>query len=302
MNDSAKKKIRALLLSSAAALIHQNSNAEAINNFSFDIKDDNNSLDISSKRWNRVYKNVASLQKNGDIKYIASHRSHMSHRSGGGGGGYGHRSHSSHYSSYGGSSHYSSSSSSSYSGSSRVSTPKPHVKTPGEYSYGDRTLKNGIYGSDVSALTSYLSNALYINRASIQEKSGYSVYDANIANAIKHFQKDAGLRQTGIADSETLNSLKSWDAAKTTVILGTRELSFSESAPDRGTDVTELVNLLTKVGFAPDPKKIIVSDDGRTEFTKDIETAVRFFQAYNKLNVTGRADEATIKALKAKAK
>jgi len=44
-----------------------------------------------------------------------------------------------------------------------------------------------------------------------------------------------------------------------------------------------------------------MTNDGRTEFTKDIATAVRFFQAYNNLSVTGRADEATIKALKTKA-
>lgn len=45
----------------------------------------------------------------------------------------------------------------------------------------------------------------------------------------------------------------------------------------------------------------VMTNDGRTEFTKDIATAVRFFQAYNNLSVTGRADEATIKALKTKA-
>ena len=107
--------------------------------------------------------------------------------------------------------------------------------------------------------------------------------------------------QTGIADQTTINKLKSWNNSKTTVILGTRELSYSESSTDKGTDVTELVNLLTKAGFAPDPKKIVMTNDGRTEFTKDIATAVRFFQAYNNLSVTGRADEATIKALKTKA-
>jgi peptidoglycan hydrolase-like protein with peptidoglycan-binding domain len=43
-----------------------------------------------------------------------------------------------------------------------------------------------------------------------------------------------------------------------------------------------------------------MTSDGRTEFTKDIATAVRFFQAYNNLTVTGRADDATIKTLKSK--
>ncbi len=183
----------------------------------------------------------------------------------------------------------------------RILTANLSQRQAGDYSIGDRTLKTGIHGSDVTSLTGYLATALYINRSWIKEKEGYSLYDATIASAVKHFQKDAGLPQTGIADQTTINKLKSWNNSKTTVILGTRELSYSESSTDKGTDVTELVNLLTKAGFAPDPKKIVMTNDGRTEFTKDIATAVRFFQAYNNLSVTGRADEATIKALKTKA-
>lgn len=299
MKKSAKNKIKALLLSAAAALLPTHAQAEEATTFMPDLGNNDDFFGETNRLWGKVFKNVAKLDKNGDVKYIASHRSHMSHRSGGGGGGYGHRSHYSHYSSYGGgSSHYSSSSSSRRSSSS-YSKPKP--KTAGDYSIGDRTLKTGIHGSDVTSLTGYLATGLYINRSWIKEKEGYSLYDATIASAVKHFQKDAGLPQTGVADQTTINKLKSWDNSKTTVILGTRELSYSESSTDKGTDVTELVNLLTKAGFAPDPKKIVMTRDGRTEFTKDIATAVRFFQAYNNLSVTGRADETTIKALKAKA-
>lgn len=299
MKNSAKNKIKALLLSAAAALLPTHAQAEEATTFMPDLGNNDDFFGETNRSWGKVFKNVAKLDKNGDVKYIASHRSHMSHRSGGGGGGYGHRSHYSHYSSYGGgSSHYSSSSRSRRSSSS-YSKPKP--KTAGDYSIGDRTLKTGIHGSDVTSLTGYLATGLYINRSWIKEKEGYSLYDATIASAVKHFQKDAGLPQTGVADQTTINKLKSWDNSKTTVILGTRELSYSETSTDNGTDVTELVNLLTKAGFAPDPKKIVMTSDGRTEFTKDIATAVRFFQAYNSLSVTGRADEATIKALKAKA-
>ena len=288
-----------MLLSAAAALLPTHAQAEETTTFMPDLGNNDDFFGETNRLWGKVFKNVAKLDKNGDVKYIASHRSHMSHRSGGGGGGYGHRSHYSHYSSYGGgSSHYSSSSSSRRSSSS-YSKPKP--KTAGDYSIGDRTLKTGIHGSDVTSLTGYLATGLYINRSWIKEKEGYSLYDATIASAVKHFQKDAGLPQTGVADQTTINKLKSWDNSKTTVILGTRELSYSESSTDKGTDVTELVNLLTKAGFAPDPKKIVMTREGRTEFTKDIATAVRFFQAYNNLSVTGRADETTIKALKAKA-
>ena len=293
MKNSAKNKIKALLLSAAAALSPTHAQAEEATTFMPDLGNNDDFFGETNRSWGKVFKNVAKLDKNGDVKYIASHRSHMSHRSGG------HRSHYSHYSSYGGGSSHYSSSSSSRSSSSSYSKPKP--KTAGDYSIGDRTLKTGIHGSDVTSLTGYLATGLYINRSWIKEKEGYSLYDATIASAVKHFQKDAGLPQTGVADQTTINKLKSWDNSKTTVILGTRELSYSETSTDKGTDVTELVNLLTKAGFAPDPKKIVMTSDGRTEFTKDIATAVRFFQAYNNLSVTGRADEATIKALKAKA-
>lgn len=298
MKNSAKSQIKALLLSAVAALLPTHAQAEETTNFMPDLGNNDDFFGETNRSWGKVFKNVAKLDKNGDVKYIASHRSHMSHRSGGGGGGYGHRSHYSHYSSYGGGSSHYSSSSSSRSSSSSSSYSKP--KTAGDYSIGDRTLKTGLHGSDVTSLTGYLATGLYINRSWIKEKEGYSLYDTTIASAVKHFQKDAGLPQTGVADQTTIDKLKSWDNSKTTVILGTRELSYSESSTDKGTDVTELVNLLTKAGFTPDPKKIVMTSDGRTEFTKDIATAVRFFQAYNSLSVTGRADEATIKALKAK--
>lgn len=300
MKNSAKNKIKALLLSATAALLPTHAQAEEATTFMPDLGNNDDLFGETRRSWGKVFKNVAKLDKNGDVKYIASHRSHMSHRSGGGGGGYGHRSHYSHYSSYGGGSSHYSSSSSSRSSSSSYSKPKP--KSAGDYSIGDRTLKTGIHGSDVTALTGYLATGLYINHSWIKEKEGYSLYDATIASAVKHFQKDAGLAQTGIADQTTIDKLKSWDNSKTTVILGTRELSYSETSTDKGTDVTELVKLLTKAGFPPNPKKIVMTSDGRTEFTKDIATAVRFFQAYNNLRVTGRADDTTIKALKAKAR
>lgn len=296
MNFSAKHTIKVLLLSAVAALMHTNAQAEEIANFTTGFSGGEDISEESKRSWGKVFKNVVKINKNGEAKLIASHRSHMSHRSGGGGSG--HRSHYSHYSSYGGgSSHYSSSSS--Y-GSSSSSYSKPKPKTAGDYTIGERTLKTGIHGSDVTSMTGYLATALYINRSSIKQKDGYSLYDATIASAVKHFQKDAGLAQTGIADKATIDKLKTWDSSKTTVILGTRELSYTESAPDRGTDVTELVHLLTKAGFAPDPKKIVMTNDGKTELTKDIATAVRFFQAYNNLSVTGRADDETIKLLRSK--
>lgn len=294
MKEIIKKRLRSILLTATAALINSNANAETTSSMPA-IREEDNPTVSQNKGWNKIFKNVAQITKSGDVKHIASHRSHMSHRSGGGGGG-GHYSHASHYSSYGGgSSHYSSSSSSSY--KSSYSKPKPHIKAPGEYSYGDRTLKSGIYGSDVTSLTGYLATKLYLDRSLIKEKDGYSLYDATIISAVKHFQKDAGLAQTGIADTKTMDKLEAWDKENTTVILGTRTLSYNESRLESGTDVTQLVNLLTKAGFPPNPQ-LIQMTNGKTVFTKDIETAVRFFQAYNKLAVTGEANSSTIKALR----
>ena len=292
MKKEIQHKLRALMLSAVAAVFHSNAQAEVPALPTISSADEKDLISSAKLGWNRVFNNVAKIDKNGDVKYIASHRSHMSHRSGGGGGGYGHRSHYSHYSSYGGgSSHYSSSSRSSSSRS--YSKPKPKVKTAGEYSLGERTLKSGIYGSDVTSLTGYLATNYYIKRTQIKEKEGYSLYDATVVSAIKHFQKDANLPQTGVADTQTIKKLESWDSSNTTVDLGMRTLTKSIN----GTDVTILVNLLTKAGFAPDPTKIVMSN-GKTEFTRDIEIAVKLFQAYNGLSVTGSAGEETIKALR----
>lgn len=292
MKKEIQHKLRALMLSAVTAVFHSNAQAEVPALPTILHADDKDFISSAKSGWNRVFKNVAKIDKNGDVKYIASHRSHMSHRSGGGGGGYGHRSHYSHYSSYGGgSSHYSSSSRSSSSRS--YSKPKPKVKTAGEYSLGERTLKSGIHGSDVTSLTGYLATNYYLKRIQIKEKEGYSLYDATVVSAVKHFQKDANLPQTGVADTQTIRKLESWDSSNTTVDLGMRALEKNIS----GTDVTALVNLLTKAGFAPDPTKIVMSN-GKTEFTRDIEIAVKLFQAYNGLSVTGSADEETIKALR----
>lgn len=308
MKDTTKHKIRALLVTAIAAVLNTTASAKDVTAEIQNTSKSEGDLDeLKNQKFNRIYRNVLRIGSNGNTKLIAGHRSHMSHRSGGGGGGGGHRSHMSHYSSYsgGGSSHYSSSSS--YGGSSRRTTstpsytppPKPKVKTPGEYSLGDRKITNGIYGADVSSVATLLVDALYISRKDITFKDGYAVYDGKISAAVMHFQKDAGLTQNGIADDNTISKLRSWDSDDTTVALGIRELRYIEDGQAmRGTDVTELVTLLSRAGFPPDPKKIVTTSNGRTEFTKDIQTAVRFFQAYNHIKVTGIADEATIAKLK----
>ena len=97
MKNSAKNKIKALLFSAAVALLPTHAQAEETTTFMPDLGNNDDFFSETKRSWGKVFKNVAKLDKNGDVKYIASHRSHMSHRSGGGGGGYGHRSHYSHY-------------------------------------------------------------------------------------------------------------------------------------------------------------------------------------------------------------
>ena len=125
------------------------------------------------------------------------------------------------------------------------------------------------------------------------KKSGYALCDAKMSSAIKHFQKDAGMNATGNADNTTLVALQAWDENKTTIELGFRDISNGVS----GYDVTTLLKLLTAAGFAPDPNGVEYKD-GNVVFNEEIAIAVRMFQAYNKLEVTGIPDTPTIAKLK----
>ena len=115
-----------------------------------------------------------------------------------------------------------------------------------------------------------------------------------MVSAIKHFQKDAGLTGSGNADNATQMALQTWDENKTTIDLGIRDISDGVS----GYDVTTLLKLLTAAGFAPDPNKVEYKN-GNAVFNSEIATAIRMFQAYNKLDVTGIPDTPTIAKLKA---
>ena len=161
----------------------------------------------------------------------------------------------------------------------------------------------GFYGADVTELTTLLVSKLYLNQDLITTKSGHSYYDDNVVAAIKNFQKDAGLKQSGMADSNTISKLEAWATSNTAIRLGVRDLAYSSDEIDMmvGYDVTELVELLKKAGFAPDPNLIKKNGD-KTVFTEDIATAVKMFQAYNGLPVTGVVDSTTLAKLRAKAK
>lgn len=249
---------------------------------------------------NKIIRNVLQIKKNGDTKMIAGHRSHMSHRSGGGGGG-GHYSHASHYSSYGSGGNSRHSSHSSHSSSTTYSAPRPAPKTYKTYNLGDRTLKSGLYGNDVSKLTALLVSKNYLNSSWITMQNGYPIYNSAVVSAVKRFQKDAGKAQDGVMTASLASELESWDASKSTLVLGIRNIQYNSSIDLSGNDVNELIALLRSAGFPPDPSKLKYIGN-KAIFTEDIETAVKLFQAYNGLTPDGLVDETTINKLKAKAR
>lgn len=300
MKLKSKKIIKTLMLSATVALFHGASKADAKTNFSLDLDlglSNGGASPEVSKTPQPIVKNVYKIMRNGDAKLIAGHRSHSSHRSSGGGhyshsSSSSHRSHSSHRSS-GGGSHYSHSSSSYGSGGGYSSSSYSAPKTAGDYTLGDRTLSSGIHGSDVDALVPYLVRYYYLKDGVVTKKAGYYMYDSNVVNAVKHFQKDAGLTQDGKLNSSTLTALKSWSADRTTIPLGFRSLSSDVS----GYDVDELVQLLINAGYSPDPSKL-KKNGSHYVFTDDILIAIKAFQAFHGFQPNGELNATTIAKLK----
>lgn len=314
MNKITKKLLKSLFVASALSLLHSTAtNAQETKHGNLDdLMNGDNEDEVSSLK-RKIIKKVVKVSPTGRLSMVndhyshSSHSSHSSHYSGSSGGGhYSHSSHSSLYSSSGGGGYRSSgstyrSSGSSYGGSygggstSTYVAPKPKKKNPADYSLGDRTIKAGIYGADVSALASLLVSNLYVKRSALTKKGGYYVYNTAMANAVKHFQRDAGYTASGNVDSNTATALQSWSPAKTSVTLGIRDIKVNTA----GQDVNQLIVLLNKAGYPPDPKKLKYSN-GNAVFTTDVAMAVKMFQAYNKLTVTGTPDTATLAKLKAK--
>lgn len=291
MKTKSKKIIKTLLLSATVALFHGTAKADVKKSFSLDLDLGLPNGGVSpeaSKGQLPIVKNVYKIMRNGNAKLIAGHRSHSSHRSHRSSRG-GHYSHSS--SSY---RHYSHSSSS-YGSGNRSSVYTPPAKTAGDYSLGDRTLSAGIHGSDVDQLVPYLVRYYYLKEGVVSKKGGYYVYDSNVVNAVKHFQKDAGMTQDGKLTSDVLTKLKSWSASQTTIPLGFRDLD--SAAETSGFDVDELIELLTNSGYSPDSAKLKKSGSHYV-FTDDVHTALKAFQAYHSIQPNGELNAITLTKLK----
>ena len=309
MKKGAKKIIQDILLGAVVAISGLQASAKEA---PVERKNENVG-DDDKEKWSKAskgtpYKDVLQIRSDGSTRYIAdhrSHRSHSSHRSSSYGGSHSsHVSHSSHRSSSGGTSHYSSASSSSRSRSGGTGTvsglysaPKKDYKT---FSLGDRTLTAGLFGADVDELVTLLVQKNYYTNKWVQKKNGYSLYDAKMASAVKRFQKDAGISQTGTITASILPKLQNWSADKSTIVLGIRELKYAKPELS-GEDVDELVNLLIAAGYSPDSSKF-KKNGSHLIFTKDIEEAVKIFQAYNGEAPTGIVNENTLAKLRKKAK
>ena len=92
-------------------------------------------------------------------------------------------------------------------------------------------------------LTDNLVKCEYLDKSKVKTNySGYVVYDENVADAVKRFQKDMGLTEDGIAGTTTITKLTAY--AENFKKFGDRVLSVGMS----GTDVTEMKNLLIEKG------------------------------------------------------
>lgn len=290
MNNNSRKIIKALFLSATLALCHSSAKSDTKKSMLVDLEPgsgDGNAFEVS-KSTQKIVKNVYKILRTGGVKLIAGHRSHSSHRSHRSSRG-GHYSHSS--------STYSAPSSSSHKSSGSTSSSYTSVKTAGDYSLGDRTLSAGIYGADVNLVVHYLKKNLYLREnATVSQKNGYYMYDTNVVNAVKHFQKDAGLNPDGKLTALAASTLRDWTPSKTTIPLGNRDLSSADEIS--GFDVDELVQLLSNAGCTPDPSKL-KKNAGHYVYTDDLLTATKAFQALNGIQPSGELNSTTLTKLKA---
>lgn len=152
---------------------------------------------------------------------------------------------------------------------------------------GDYFLQEGDQGADVQELQWALHQHGVFERADID---GY--YGPLTVNAVKKYQANRGLRQTGVADFETLNALSISDLATARAALvypEYGELSTDLLGPNhQGVDVRVLQLVLRNVYRHDDTVALNgIYDDATRQ-------AVRVFQRARNITVTGVADRETL--------
>lgn len=272
MKKSFKDLIKGIVTSSIAAIAGTHgADAAPVVTFN-DIDSDSEKEVFGEAKKDLSYKLM--LQINSDDSYaLSGHRSHSSHRS--------HRSHSSHRS---GSSHYSHSShyssTTTTSSSSTTSSSTSTYVSPSSYTVGSRVMKKDLYGADIKQLTDWLVKCEYLKASQVYKNtSGYVVYNDDVVNAVKAFQKDMVLSVDGSAGSTTIEKLKAYAASY--YKLGDRVLKVGMT----GTDVSQMKNYLIDKGYLEGPKA-----KGAILFDANIEKGLKAFLADVGLDWNGQTD------------
>ncbi len=138
------------------------------------------------------------------------------------------------------------------------------------------TLKLGSKGPDVIELQEKLVDEGYLNKKYL---TGY--YGPNTVEAVKKYQKDNGIKQTGVVAELTIESLFNKKTLSTTLVL---------KNGDEGANVKLLQSALAEMGY--------LAKDKVTGYFGDVtESAVKKFQKDNGISQTGKAAKQTIEKI-----
>lgn len=163
---------------------------------------------------------------------------------------------------------------------------KPQVQSHNPILAPTRILQKGMSGSDVKALQDLLARLRYFNARST------IYFEGTAETAVKNFQKDAGLSQTGIADAATINAIN--NALQIGAIVSTNgSIIFAPSrtlkAGMSGNDVKVLQDLLARLKY--------FTGKSSTYYSSAAVTAVKRIQKAYGLSQTGIVDAATANAI-----
>lgn len=120
-----------------------------------------------------------------------------------------------------------------------------------------------------------------------RSSSGDVICNLKMTSAIKTFQKDAKLQADGIAGTGTIRILKGWLTTEYT--LGDRVLKKGM----KGTDVTQLKNLLMEKGFMKGEHTNFA-----TLFDDLLENVIMAIQKTAGIEVTGEVNKETLAYIK----
>ena len=138
------------------------------------------------------------------------------------------------------------------------------------------TLKLGSKGPDIIELQEKLVEEGYLNKKYL---TGY--YGPNTVEAVKKYQKDNGIKQTGVVAELTIEALFNKKTLDTSLVL---------KNGDEGSNVKLLQSALSEMGY--------LANDKVTGYFGDVtESAVRKFQKDNGISQTGKAAKQTIEKI-----